>query len=55
MLNAKRTTVYLNSKLYRALKLKAAHSNVSISQLVNEALKSSLREDALDLTHGNNR
>ena len=49
MLNAKRTTVYLNPKLHRALKLKAVQYNVSISILVNDALKYSLREDRQDL------
>ena len=55
MLNIKRTTVYLNSKLHRALKLKSAQCNVSISILVNEALKCSLKEDTLDLQAINDR
>jgi len=45
---AQRTTIYLEPKLYRALKVKAALTDRPISALVNEAVESSLREDALD-------
>jgi len=44
-----RTTVYLKPGLRRALKVKAAVSDRSLSDLVNEAVAESLREDALDL------
>jgi hypothetical protein len=44
-----RTTVYLKPKVYRALKVKAATTDRSISDLVNAAVLESLREDALDL------
>lgn len=44
-----RTTLYLDPKLHRALKLKAASTDQSLSELVNEALTLALREDATDL------
>ena len=44
-----RTTLYLNPKIRRALKIKAATTDRSISDLVNEALVEALREDAIDL------
>ena len=44
-----RTTVYLKPKVYRALKVKAATTDRSLSDLVNTAVLESLREDALDL------
>lgn len=49
MAETNRTTVYLEPKLHRALKVKAALSDRSLSDLVNEAVEESLREDALDL------
>ncbi|OGW76245.1 MAG: CopG family transcriptional regulator [Omnitrophica bacterium RIFCSPHIGHO2_02_FULL_49_9] len=45
----KRTTIYLDPKLHQAIKLKAVQINISISELVNEAVRSSLKEDAIDL------
>ena len=44
-----RTTVYLKPKVYRALKVKAATTDRSVSDLVNAAVVESLREDAVDL------
>ena len=44
-----RTTIYLKPKIYRALKVKAATTDRSLSDLVNAAVLESLREDALDL------
>ena len=49
MAERNRTTVYLKPGLRRALKVKAALSDRSLSDLVNEAVEESLREDALDL------
>ncbi|HEY6321230.1 MAG TPA: CopG family transcriptional regulator [Thermoanaerobaculia bacterium] len=46
---ARRATVYLDSDLHRALRLKAAAADRSISDLVNEAVKLCLTEDAEDL------
>ena len=45
----KRSTVYLEPTLHRVLRLKAAETDRSISELVNEAVKISLAEDAEDL------
>lgn len=44
-----KTTVYLQPKVYRALKVKAATTDRSISDLINAAVLEALREDALDL------
>jgi hypothetical protein len=45
----KRATVYFNADIHRALRLKAAAADRSISDLVNEAVQISLAEDATDL------
>jgi len=44
-----RTTVYLKPRVYRALKVKAATTDRSVSDLINVAVLEALREDALDL------
>ncbi len=46
---SKRATVYLDSNLHRALKLKAAETDKSVSDLINEAVRLSLLEDVEDL------
>lgn len=46
---AVRSTVYLAPDLHQALRLKAAHSQRSMSDIVNEALRQALREDQEDL------
>jgi len=46
----KRATIYFDPDLHRALRVKAAETDQSISELVNEAVKLSLAEDAEDLT-----
>ena len=45
----KRATVYFDSALHKALRLKAAATERSISDVVNEAVRSLLAEDADDL------
>ena len=45
----KRSTVYLDPQIHKALKVKSAHSSKTISELVNEAIKRSLAEDYEDL------
>jgi hypothetical protein len=45
----KRATVYLDPAIHRALRLKAAETDRTMSDLVNEAVKLSLAEDAEDL------
>jgi hypothetical protein len=47
---SKRATVYFNPALHRALRLKAALGEVSISDLVNDAVKRALAEDVEDLS-----
>jgi hypothetical protein len=44
----KRSTVYFNPGLYKALKFKAAPSDKSLSELINQAVRWSLVEDAED-------
>jgi plasmid stability protein len=45
----KRATIYFEHDVHRALRLKAAASDRSISDMVNDAVKSALAEDAEDL------
>jgi phosphate uptake regulator len=45
----KRATVYFDPFLHRALRLKAAETDRSISELVNEAVRAALAEDADDI------
>lgn len=45
----KRSTIYFDSQLHAALRLKAAHSNRTISDLVNDAVRAALAEDQEDL------
>ncbi len=47
--NTKRTTIYLDSDLHQALRIKAAETEHSMSELVGEAIKLSLAEDSSDL------
>ncbi|HZL95288.1 MAG TPA: hypothetical protein VFB99_16655 [Vicinamibacterales bacterium] len=46
---AKRATVYFEPALHRAIRLKAAHTNRSISEIVNDAVRMALQEDEEDL------
>ena len=45
----KRATVYFEPEIHRALRLKAAATDRSISDMVNDAVKLVLAEDAEDL------
>ncbi|HVO45586.1 MAG TPA: hypothetical protein VMT29_04555 [Steroidobacteraceae bacterium] len=45
----KRATVYFDAALHRALRLKAAETDQSLSELVNAAVRRTLGEDAEDL------
>lgn len=49
MSNLKRATVYFDPAVHKALRLRAAASDKSISDMVNEAVKLTLAEDAEDL------
>ncbi|MFO7990053.1 MAG: ribbon-helix-helix protein, CopG family [Desulfotignum sp.] len=46
---SKRSTIYLDPALHRALRLKALETSRSMSEIINEALKEALSEDAEDL------
>ncbi len=46
---SKRATVYFEPALHRAIRLKAAHTHQSVSDIVNDAVRSALREDHEDL------
>jgi hypothetical protein len=45
----KRATVYFDPLLHRALRIKAAETETSVSDLVNEAVRAALAEDADDI------
>lgn len=45
----KRSTVYLEPALHRALRLKSVETSRSMSELINDAVRESLAEDAEDL------
>ncbi len=46
---ATRSTVYFEPELHHALRIKAAHSQRTLSDIVNEAVRLALREDEEDL------
>lgn len=45
----KRSTIYFDAHLHRVLRIKAAHTQRTISDLVNEAVRIAFREDQEDL------
>ncbi len=45
----KRATIYFDPSLHKALRLKAVETSRSVSELVNEAVREALSEDADDL------
>jgi phosphate uptake regulator len=49
MSDARRVTVYFEPNVHRALKLKAASSDRSVSEMVNDAVRAVLADDAEDL------
>lgn len=46
---SKRATVYFEPDIHRLLKVKAAESSSSISEIINDILKQDFREDAEDI------
>lgn len=46
----KRSTIYFDPRLHAALRLKAAHTDRSLSDLVNDAVRLALAEDQEDLS-----
>jgi len=55
MNDVSRATIYLDEQLHRALRLKAASTRRSISDLVTDAVREALREDEEDLAAVANR
>jgi hypothetical protein len=49
MATPKRATVYFEPEIHRALRLRAAAADRTISDMVNDAVKLALAEDAADL------
>jgi len=54
-MSAKRATVYFEPAVHKALRLKAAASERTISDVVNESVRLALSEDAEDLEAFDNR
>ena len=48
-MESKKATIYLDPEIHRALRMKAAETDHSISELISDAVKLSLAEDAIDL------
>lgn len=49
MPSGKRTTIYFDPEIHRTLRMKAAATDRSVSDMVNEAVRLALAEDAEDL------
>ncbi|MBD2655282.1 CopG family transcriptional regulator [Synechocystis sp. FACHB-383] len=47
---SKRSTIYFEPSIHQALKIKAASSHVSISEIVDEAVRLLMSEDQEDLS-----
>ena len=47
--SARRSTIYFDPQLHAALRIKAALTHRTVSEIVNEAVRSSLAEDQEDL------
>lgn len=47
--SSRRSTIYFDPLVHAALRLKAAHANRSVSDLVNDAVRRALAEDQEDL------
>ncbi|NOR81532.1 MAG: CopG family transcriptional regulator [Methyloprofundus sp.] len=47
---SKRSTVYFEPAIHHALKIKAATTDQSVSEVVNEVMRIALREDQDDLS-----
>jgi len=47
--NRTRATIYFSTDIFTALRMKAAATRRSISDLANEAVKDALADDAIDL------
>ena len=49
MLQVKRATIYFEPGLHKALRIRAAHTDQSLSAVVNASVRRALAEDAGDL------
>jgi len=47
---SKRSTIYFEPEIHHALRIKAANSHQTVSEVVNEAVRLALREDSEDLS-----
>jgi len=47
---SKRSTVYFEPSIHHALKIKAATTHQSVSEVINDAMRLALREDQDDLS-----
>lgn len=47
---SKRSTVYFSPDIHQALRMKAAMDQISVSEVVNQAVRIALREDQEDLS-----
>ena len=52
---SKRSTVYFEPEIHQALRMKAASSDVSISELIDEAVRLLMNEDQEDLAYFSQR
>ena len=46
---AKKSTIYFDPQIHRALRMKAAETDSSVSDIVNNAVRLTLSEDAEDI------
>jgi plasmid stability protein len=44
-----RATIYFEPEIHKAIRVKAAHTHRTLSDIVNEAVRAALREDQEDL------
>ena len=49
MRNRTRATIYFSTDIFKALRMKAAVTNRTLSYVVNKAVKDALADDAIDL------
>lgn len=50
MASTTRATIYLDTRLHDALRIKAASTRRSVSEIVSDAVREALREDEEDLS-----
>ena len=55
METSKRATIYFDPEIHKALRLKAAATDRTVSDTVNDAVRAALAEDAEDLSAANER